>query len=192
MTTSRPTVITKIVSTFEAKGDESYANEPVTQLEHALQAANLAKEHHASETLICAALLHDLGHILAVNQLPTTTRENLHDQHEEKGYQFLKAYFGEAVAGPVGLHVAAKRYLCSTDATYQSSLSPTSLKSFYDQGGKMSAKEIDTFEQHPFFGDAIQLRRWDDLAKEARKKVPTLESYLPMLEGCMVRANGTS
>lgn len=187
MTFSGPTAITQILSVFKQKGQESYADEPVTQLEHALQTANLAQENMASDTLVCAALLHDLGHILHGDQLPTTTEENLHDQHEEKGYQFLKSYWGEAVAEPVRLHVAAKRYLCSTDPTYESSLSSTSLKSFYDQGGKMSNREKNEFERNLYFRDAVQLRRWDDLAKEAEKQVPALETYLPVLKACLVQ-----
>jgi phosphonate degradation associated HDIG domain protein len=192
MTESLPNVISKIFSVFDKKGDESYADEPVTQLEHALQTANLATENNAPETVICAALLHDLGHILAGDQLPASVGENLHDQHEEKGYQFLKSHFGKAVAEPVRLHVAAKRYLCSTDSTYEVALSPTSLKSYYDQGGRMSDHEVDDFEKNPYFKDAVQLRRWDDLAKEANKKVPLLQEYLPVLKKCILHDNETS
>jgi predicted HD phosphohydrolase len=47
-----------------------------------------------------------------------------------------------SVADPVRLHVAAKRYLCTIDLTYKARLSPTSLKSYLDQGGPMDANGV--------------------------------------------------
>ena len=49
---------------FARKGGEQYTGEPVTQLEHALQTAWLAEQDGASDALVTAALLHDLGHLL--------------------------------------------------------------------------------------------------------------------------------
>ena len=46
-------------------GATAYFGEPVTQLEHALQTAALAEQASASEALVVAALLHDIGHLLA-------------------------------------------------------------------------------------------------------------------------------
>ena len=42
---------------FAQRGDEQYSGEPVTQLEHALQSAHLARESGASPALVTAALL---------------------------------------------------------------------------------------------------------------------------------------
>ena len=47
---------------FVARGAEQYTGEPVSHLEHALQCALQAELEGADDTLICAALLHDLGH----------------------------------------------------------------------------------------------------------------------------------
>jgi phosphonate degradation associated HDIG domain protein len=178
-------VIDKIVSTFDARGGEKYADEEVTQLQHALQCANLAQQENASETLIAAALLHDIGHILQPSELPPHCDMDLHDHHEEVGYQFLKDQFGDAVADPVRLHVAAKRYLCTTQAKYRDKLSPTSLKSFYDQGGEMDASEIAEFEQEPFFDDAVRLRRWDDLAKDSQLPNQDVRDFIPQIEAAL-------
>jgi predicted HD phosphohydrolase len=49
---------------FEQHGREQYTGEPVTHREHALQSATLGKRGGASEALITAAMLHDLGHLL--------------------------------------------------------------------------------------------------------------------------------
>ena len=43
---------------------------------------------------------------------------------------------------PVRLHVAAKRYLCTTESDYFSRLSADSVRSLALQGGNMSADEI--------------------------------------------------
>ncbi len=162
-------VVSKILSVFDQRGHEKYADEPVTQLEHALQCADLAsRSPEASDTLIVSALLHDIGHILGQQDLPQEIDLNLDDRHEEIGHAFLRQHFVAAVSEPVRLHVAAKRYLCTVDPEYRKKLSPTSFKSFLDQGGEMSNAERKTFEAEPFFGDAVLLRQWDDGAKQRR------------------------
>src|SRR5262249_19687881 len=44
---------------------DQYFGEPVTQLEHALQCAHLARQANADDDLVLAALLHDIGHLIA-------------------------------------------------------------------------------------------------------------------------------
>lgn len=154
---------------FARRGGERYGVEAVTQQEHALQSAALAREANAPAELVTAALLHDIGHLLGGAELPGDCAADLDDCHESTGHAFLKQYFGPAVAEPVRLHVAAKRYLCTVDPEYQSCLSPTSLKSFQDQGGVMNGLELATFRLEPHFDAAVQLRRWDDQAKDQNR-----------------------
>ncbi len=104
-----------ILNAFEERGQGKYGSEEVSQLEHALQCATLAIEDGASNQQIVAALLHDLGHIISGDDLPTGLDENLDDMHEERAYQWLLLHFGPDVAEPVRLHVAAKRYLCTVE-----------------------------------------------------------------------------
>ena len=179
-------IIEKILATFQQRGNEKYGSEGVSQLEHALQSATLAEKDKASVQLISAALLHDIGHILDEKDLPIDDSVNLDDLHEEIGYQWLKKYFGLEVAKPVQLHVEAKRYLCTVDENYEQTLSPTSRKSFYDQGGKMSATEQSSFEQDPYFNAAVKLRKWDDAAKIVGESTLGIEHFLPYLEKCLV------
>ena len=179
-------IIEKILTTFEHRGSEKYGTEAVTQLEHALQSASLAEAENASAQLITAALLHDIGHILDTDELPKDDSVNLDDLHEEIGYQWLLEHFGLGVAKPVQMHVMAKRYLCTIDDSYTKTLSPTSLKSFYDQGGKMSPTEKLAFEKDPFFEVAVALRKWDDTAKEANKKTQSIRHFLPYIEESFV------
>lgn len=174
-----------IVETFSQKGRLRYGHEQVTQLEHALQSASLAEKDQASDQLVVAALLHDIGHILNRDQLPVGLNADLHDMHEEIGYHWLMKTFGKDVAEPVRLHVEAKRYLCTKDPSYMGKLTPTSLKSFHDQGGMMDHEEQKAFEFNPYFEDALSLRKWDDLAKEIDAEVNGLEHYFPCFGNCL-------
>lgn len=189
MNLNQSAAIDEIVRAFNEKGQARYAREEVTQREHALQSAALALKEQVATPLVCAALLHDLGHMLGDTQMPGQLEDDLHDRHEEKAFQFLSHHFGSAVAEPVRLHVAAKRYLCTIDPAYEKQLSPTSLKSFHDQGGKMTHEELRAFEQNPYYPDALRLRRWDDIAKEPGREAPSLENYLPLLKACLTGLN---
>lgn len=178
---SESNVVEQIRAVYELRGQESYGVEEVTQLEHALQSAHWAEKSGAAPELIAAALLHDIGHILHSQAMPQECSTNLDDRHEYRAFEWLREHFGLAVADPVRLHVAAKRYLCSVDPDYVHQLTPTSLKSFHDQGGIMSDEELAQFQAEPHFEAAIQVRRWDDLAKDSQAIPPDLKHYLPYL-----------
>jgi [1-hydroxy-2-(trimethylamino)ethyl]phosphonate dioxygenase len=173
--------VDRIIRIYHERGQGRYGSEKVSQIEHAIQCACLAQEADAKPTLVAASLLHDLGHIIDDSALPSDDSSNLDDHHEERAYQWLCHHFGLEIAEPVRLHVMAKRYLCTVETGYLESLSPTSLKSFYDQGGLMSSQELDEFRTNPFFEDAIQLRRWDDEAKDENKTIPAIDDYAPLL-----------
>lgn len=166
---------------FDLGGDSLYGGEAVTQLEHALQAAWLAEQESATDDLVTAALLHDVGHLL--HTLPDDAPEKgIDDCHEDLAARALDGLFELPVIEPVRLHVPAKRYLCATDASYQSELSEPSQLSLKLQGGPMSAAEVAEFEASPFFQDAVRLRKWDDLAKIVGLKTPALDHYWGILE----------
>lgn len=179
-------IIQQIVSVFEKHGNEKYGDELVTQLQHALQCAALARQADATESMVVAALLHDVGHILYSAALPADCEVNLDDDHERVGYEFLHQHFGDEVADPVRLHVPAKRYLCTKEEDYRAHLSPTSLKSFFDQGGDMDEAELRQFEQEKYFLEAIQLRRWDDTAKVEDDHSTELGDYLEAMESVLL------
>lgn len=169
-------IIADILKLFNDKGHSEYGGEAVTQLEHALQTATLARENNASDQLITAALLHDIGHLL--HDLPNDAPlKGIDDVHENKAAVFLRKYFPEAVTEPVRLHVMAKRYLSSTEETYYSLLSEPSKQSLVLQGGLMSSAEVSAFEQNPFFSDAVMLRKWDDQAKVQELTTAPVEDF---------------
>ena len=181
-------VISQIISVFASRGRDNYGGEEVSQLEHALQAASLARADGASAALITAALLHDIGHILdeeETRQEPPSQGKSLDDAHEEKGYLWLRDHFGPEVSDPVRLHVAAKRYMCTVEPEYLSRLSPTSLQSYHDQGGSMSNEEVKAFESELHLEAALSVRRWDDAAKVVGMKIPTIEDFVPEIKATL-------
>lgn len=182
-----PDAIVRIREAFIHRGAEKYGHEEVTQLQHALHCAQLAINEGAADPLVAAAFLHDIGHILVDEPLPSHLNEDLDDRHEERGWTFLSRAFPKVVADSVRLHVAAKRWLCTVDAGYAGQLSPTSLKSYWDQGGPMSDSERKDFESHPHHAEAVMLRRWDDLAKDPKAVLPTLEAILDRVASVLSR-----
>ncbi|MFL9927205.1 HD domain-containing protein [Herbaspirillum lusitanum] len=162
---------------YTERGQSLYGGEAVSQLQHALQSAHAAEQGGAAPALIVAALLHDVGHLLA-QQGEQDIANGVDDHHEAIGVTALKHLFGPEVLQPMALHVTAKRYLCAREPGYLQQLSPTSLQSLQLQGGVMSAAEADRFEQRAYFAEAILLRRCDELAKEPEAQTPGLAHFL--------------
>jgi phosphonate degradation associated HDIG domain protein len=178
----------QIAEIFAAKGETAYFGEPVSQLEHALQAAYRAERENAPAWLIVAALLHDIGHLL--HDMPEHVADlGIDTRHEDLGHAWLAQYFGPEITAPVRMHVDAKRYLCATDPEYLKLLSPASVESLALQGGPFSDAEARKFEQLPFAREAVRLRRWDDWAKVAGMVVPGLDHYRAMIEAAELRAS---
>lgn len=171
-----------ILKLFGKYGDSEYGGEAVTQMQHACQAAALAESEDTPGTLIVAALLHDVGHLL--HDLPHDAPD---DRHEFSGANFLKGNFVEAVVEPIRLHVISKRYLCAVDAHYFDQLSEPSRISLRLQGGPMTPEEIQEFEANRYFRDAIAVRRWDDLAKVPGLTVPPVDHYADLIDACVCR-----
>jgi phosphonate degradation associated HDIG domain protein len=178
------TVIDDIYALFAAAGDEHYG-ENATQLQHALQVAQLAREAGADAPLIAAALLHDVGQLID-DAGYAAERHGTDMRHEILGNTLLKAHFPPSVTEPVRLHVDAKRYLCAVEPDYAATLSAASLLSLKLQGGPMDATERAAFEAEPFYREAVLLRRCDDGGKRKDWSVPDLASYRPMLEALVV------
>jgi phosphonate degradation associated HDIG domain protein len=175
------TVSDEIRGLFANRGAAAYFGEAVTQLEHALQAAHFAAQEGAPPTLVVAALLHDVGHL--VEQVPDDLADWREDAHHERiGGAWLARRFGPEVSDPVRLHVPAKRYLCATDPSYLGCLSPASVHTLRLQGGPMSPAEVAAFEREPSFREAVRVRRWDDAGKVHGLVTRSLESYFPLVE----------
>jgi phosphonate degradation associated HDIG domain protein len=178
---STPSLIEQIETLFVKRGAAAYFGERVSMLEHGLQAAYFAECERAPPTLVLAALLHDVGHLL--EDVPADIEDWIQDsRHEEVGSRWLAARLGPAISEPVRLHVPAKRYLCAVDAHYAACLSAASVHTLALQGGPMSPAEVASFEQQPFCREAVRVRRWDDQGKVAGLRTPGLAHYRPLIE----------
>jgi predicted HD phosphohydrolase len=148
----------EVLDLLEAMATLPYLGEPIDQRAHALQTAGHALAASAEEEVVAGAVLHDVARAPAVHQAYP-------GPHAEAGAAWCRPRFGARVAAIVGGHVAAKRWLVATDATYASTLSPASVLSLSHQGGPFTAEEAAAFAAGPWAGDAIAVRRWDDAAK---------------------------
>lgn len=172
----------RILDIFAEGGGALYLGEKITQLEHALQTAHLAVGAEAPDSLVVAALLHDVGHLLHV---PAHDSDG-DAEHERLGGDWLARWFGPQVVEPVALHVLAKRYLCFKDSSYSAGLSVASRRSLILQGGDLTREEVVSFESSPFRMEALLLRQWDDRAKVVGCEVPGLADYRGAVVRCLL------
>lgn len=181
-------------------GSHLYGTEAVSELDHALQCADLALAETGDEEMAVAALLHDVGRV-AVRQ------EEISDTlvpsamghvevgatgHHEAGSALLHGLFPDRVVSCVRMHVGAKRYLCTVDPAYNDVISGGSTTTLKMQGGKMSDDEVRAFESGAWFEDAVKLRRWDDRAKTPGKATRSLKDWWPAVERVAARHAATS
>ena len=172
---------------FARHGASQYSGEPVTQLQHALQTAHLAEASEADDALVTACLLHDLGHLLSDQSCgldDTPSLRGIDDTHQCYAVPFLRGLFPSEVLDPIELHVDAKRYLCQVNPDYFDRLSDDSKRSLALQGGVFSAEQAAAFLQHHGARDAVMLRQWDDLAKQADLATPSLAHFLARAARC--------
>lgn len=177
--------IEQIFALFVKRGHAEYFGECVSQTQHALQVAYFAAQEQAQESLVAAALLHDLGHLLAGEE--GMAERGIDGHHEDAADIWLKRYFTPAVTEPIRMHVEAKRYLCYADPAYLAGLSPASLLSLKLQGGAFNEREAGEFERRHHATEAVRLRRWDDRGKIPDLAVPGLVSYRELLMRQVVR-----
>lgn len=186
-----------LIEMLNTKGQGDYIGEPISQLEHSLQAAHLARMSNSDDETVLAALLHDIGQFLPAPDV----RSIAHDVqsmksssessdggvgrvgHELIGQQYLlRLGFSEKVSSLVGSHVAAKRYLCAVDSGYHDTLSDASKKSLLFQGGPMTGDELEEWSAKPWCQEMCRLRKWDDGAKIVGLEVEPAEAYRRMME----------
>jgi predicted HD phosphohydrolase len=172
--------LAELLALYARWGWHNY-DEDLAQAEHALQTAALAEASGASDAIVGAALLHDVGHLLALDGRGAGA-------HERVGADYLDRLFPAEVTGPVTLHVEAKRYLCATERDYAGTLSTGSVRSLARQGGPMGPDEVVAFEHTPGWEGAVALRRWDDSGKTRVATSRTVESYRPLLASLVTSA----
>lgn len=160
-----------IADLLRHRGGGLYSGEAISQLQHALQCAALARADGARPELVTAALLHDICH------LSDDANDRL-SPHDKLAAELLSELFSPAVTEPVRMHVDAKRYLCTIEPLYWSTLSDMSKRSLEWQGGPFSQEQAVDFIDQLYAEDAVRLRRWDDAAKVPGKATPPLEEFI--------------
>jgi len=176
-------ITAEIFDLYENYGGAEYAGEKVSQLEHMVQAAQLAEEQGSEEEVILAAFLHDIGHISEAAKGDNQMDGFGIRDHEELGAEFLqKKGFSKRIVRLVESHVEAKRYLTVRDPGYYAQLSEASKKTLEYQGGPMTEDEADAFEKYPLFSLIINMRKWDEQAKIEKKPLPDLTHYKKMMQ----------
>lgn len=177
--------VEEIIALYKSFGNEDYIGEPVSQIEHMCQCAQLAEASGADEEVILAAFFHDIGHLCAF-AFPEKKLQQMDGagvvDHEKLGYTYLlKNGFSKKIALLVQSHVQAKRYLTYKYPEYFQQLSEASILTLAFQGGIMSAAEAFKFEADPLHQLYVQLRKWDEQAKEINKPLPPLNNYKKMM-----------
>ena len=165
-----------LVDIYTGRATGQYGLALINQLAHAVQSAHHARAQGLSSSVVVAALLHDIGHM--VHELGDhPAAQGIDDEHELIGANWLACHFEENVTEPIRLHVAAKRYLCTVEADYFSKLSKDSIESLTLQGGRMSEAEVADFQQSLYWKDAVALRRIDEMAKDPKGPMPHFEEF---------------
>ena len=160
-------IANEVFGLYEKYGDSDYIGEPVSQLEHMSQSAQLAIDEGFDDEVVLASFFHDIGHICVMSNEENNMAGFGVKSHERIGADYLREKgFPERVAKLVENHVQAKRYLTFKYPDYFAQLSEASKKTLEYQGGVMDAREASTFERDPLFETSILMRKWDELAKE--------------------------
>lgn len=176
-------IVKEILALYEQYGDADYIGEPVSQLEHMCQCAQLAEEEGYDNEVILAAFMHDIEHLCG-NLLSAAEMNGFGIvDHEKLGEVYIRSKgFSEKVAKLVGSHVASKRYLTFKYPEYYAKLSPASKETLVMQGGTMTVEEAEAFEQEELFHLYVTLRRWDEEAKRENVPLVSLQHYERIME----------
>ena len=155
--------------------------EAVSQFDHAIQAATLARDWGHDDEMVLAAFLHDVGHLLehdgaqAMGDYGVMAHDRLAQDY------LLSLGFSPRLARLVGMHVEAKRYLCAIDPAYLAALSPASVATLGYQGGPMDADEADAFSRQPGLADILALRKLDEAAKDGGWSLDAADWIWPLM-----------
>jgi phosphonate degradation associated HDIG domain protein len=176
-------IVKEIIALYEEYGDADYIGEPVSQLEHMCQCAQLAEEEGYDTEVILAAFMHDIGHLCG-NLLSAAEMNGFGIvDHEKLGEVYIRSKgFSEKISKLVGSHVSSKRYLTFKYPEYYEKLSPASKQTLVMQGGMMTEEEANVFEEEELFHLYITLRRWDEEAKKENMPLASLQHYRRLME----------
>jgi 2-amino-1-hydroxyethylphosphonate dioxygenase (glycine-forming) len=175
-------VADEILGLYKMYGNQDYIGEPVSQIEHMCQCAQLAEGEKYDDEVILAAFFHDIGHLCEhIMDVKYMDDYGIVD-HEKIGGDYLRSKgFSEKISRLIASHVEAKRYLTFRYPSYYQRLSEASKSTLNFQGGPMNEREATDFENQEWFPLYITLRGWDEKAKLEHVPLPDLERYRAMM-----------
>ncbi len=171
-------IANEILLLYQQYGNEDYIGEPVSQIEHMCQCAQLAEKENYDDEVILAAFFHDIGHLCEhIMDVDYMDDYGIVD-HEKIGADYLRAKgFSKKITSLIASHVAAKRYLTFVYPEYYDKLSEASKGTLKFQGGRMNDMEAKAFEKDEWFSLYLTLRGWDEKAKDENVPLPDLSHY---------------
>lgn len=177
-----------IMNLYRQFGEQEYAGEKVSQLEHMGQAAQLAMQDGHDKEVVLAAFFHDIGHLLPVQDESESMEGFGVIEHEKLGAYYLEGLgFSDRLCKLIASHVNAKRYLTYKHPEYYNQLSEASKVTLQYQGGKMSEKESKEFEADPLFDLYIKMRKWDEAAKVENLPLPDIDFFEQLTMEYLIR-----
>ena len=174
--------VDSIIGLYKQYGSSDYIGENMSQLEHMTRAAMIAEKNGENNQIILAAFLHDIGHLVEINNQSMKMGNLGVINHELVGRNFLiEKGFDLDLANLVGNHVKAKRYLVTKYQNYINDLSEASRQTLILQKNSMSPEEMSDFESDPLFVKSIKLRICDDQSKNILDVIKPIEYYQKMM-----------
>ena len=177
----------QVTGNFDKASKTCYGESAVTELEHALQCAELADHADADDELVFAAMLHDVGRYAVPQELVFDTLQDVEIAdnalgHGERGAQLMANMLPARSLFCIRYHAESKLYLCQKNPNYRAKLAGASVKTLAVQSTNYDQARLDELSGHRWWQDAIRVRVWDDSAKDKGRATRPLDYWVDRLE----------
>ena len=184
------TAYEQVTDSFDKASTIRYGESAVTEIEHALQCAELADHAGADDDLVFAAMLHDVGRYAVPQELVSDTLQDVEIAedargHGERGAQLMANMLPARSLFCIQYHAESKIYLCQTNPNYRASLAGASVKTLAVQSANYDQARLDDLSGHRWWQDALRVRVWDDTAKVKGRETRPLGYWIDRLEKFM-------
>lgn len=177
----------EVTGSFDKARRIRYGESAVTELEHALQCAELADQAGADDELVFACMLHDVGRYAVPQEQVSDTLQDVGVVDGARGHGELGAHLMANMLPARSLfciryHAESKLYLCQTNPNYKAKLAGASVKTLAVQSSNCDEARLDELSRHRWWQDAIKVRVWDDAAKVKGRETRPLDYWIGRLD----------
>ena len=174
---------THIINSFKIASTIQYGESAVSELEHALQCAELADHAGADEELVVACMLHDVARFAVPQEQISDTLQSASVTADARGHgevaaELMHGLLPERSLFCIRYHAEAKQYLCQTNESYRNKLSAASVATMKIQSSSTDQEKLNTLAAHEWWGDALRVRVWDDAGKVKGKTTRSFEYWI--------------